>query len=262
MNKSTSAPEIYRPQLEEALRMSEETFVARLATWVVLEMRSGHDEFAAKLLADTPQRPHQRIALPLALHLAAQLDKKLPANHRARFKQSWLAALEQAPTADEMIAGLTVIRYFDSKVLRGKRGYITALLPKTSNAALETFSEAELLRLGRLLMELKMTPMGKAVIRHGKARFTNSPHFELLDFDALMLGKNVRHDRWVLEENLERARMLALNLPREQQESVLKEIQIREKALPEVPDIFGGMLSRLQSMFGGEGVDDEDEGFF
>lgn len=265
-SKKAPAPENYRPQLEEALRMTEGNTIPRLAAWAILERRLGHDEFAAKLLSDAPQRVHQRIALPLSLHIAAQMDKKLAAELRDECKARWEEAIAQRPTADEIVAGLEAILHFDSKAMRGKKDYVAFLLPKANDKALEAYSEEHLLKFGRLLLDMKLGPKAKEIAAHGAHRFKTNPSFLLLEFDAV--NNNKSSSVYRLRRLLESASKLAVNLPREKKENILAEIKKREDLLPEDRS-FLNMFQSLGAMFGrspfGDDFDDDDDlddGFF
>jgi tetratricopeptide (TPR) repeat protein len=264
--KSLPAPETYRPLIEESLRSLEGNPVPRLAAWAILEEGLKQEEFAAKLLADARQRPHQRVALPLALHLAAQFDKKIAPPRRDELARMWDEAIAVKPTAAEALAGLEAIAEFNSRKIKGKKAYVTNLLPSLSNEVLEKFSETYLLNLGRLCVTLGSVNEGKKFAAHGQARFPKNPDFWFLEFDATKKDKT-----WRLDHLLRQARNLIPELPRELQEVMLKGLKSREKLFSPPSDVFD-LMDEFRKRFGrgfgggffggGFGEDDDGGGFF
>ncbi len=246
--KSAPKPEKYRPILEEAIRYTEGNLSARYGAWVVLETRLGHVDVARDLLVKAESQPHQRVALPLALHAAALLDKKLPEEVRGEFAARWEATFDQKATPDEMMAALETLLHFDSKALRGKREIVESILPKLTNKPLEKLDEAHLLKIGHQLVALKMTPQARKIVDHARKRFPKNPSFLLLEYDIYTKGPGSggqRYGNWKSRDLLVKARALALALPRETQERIIKEIESRESELGRLPDfdsLFGGFF--------------------
>jgi len=264
-SKSFPAPETYRPLIEESLRSLEGNPVPRLAAWAILEEGLKQGEFAAKLLADARQRPHQRVGLPLALHLAAQFDKKIAPARRDELARMWDEAIAEKPTTAEVQAGLEALAEFSTRKIKGKKAYVTNLLPSLNNDALEGLSETYLLSLGRVCVAMGSAAEAKKFASHGRARFPKNPAFLFLEFDATKKD-NARR----LNSILERARRLIQELPRERQEAMLRELKSREKSFAPPPPSFFDVLERMHDRFGrgfgggffGDDGDEDEGGFF
>src|SRR5262249_42047457 len=102
-------PSQYRPILDEAVRLTDERRLVRLAMWAVLEMRLGHEEMVQSIVERARQLPHAEIAVPLALHLAASADKRLDSETRERFAAEWDSIRGKKPAPRDIVESLEIV---------------------------------------------------------------------------------------------------------------------------------------------------------
>lgn len=257
--KKPPAPAKYRPLFEEAVRYSSISKVARQAKWAVLELKLGHPDFAEPMIVAIRQLPSHRVAAALAFYTVAQSEKKMPAELTQRFEAELRQALEQKPSPEEIVVAIEILRSYNGKPYPSVKGLVSRFFPKASNAVLESFSEAQIFRLGEALISLSLFPLAKSVAKHGESRFPKNPHFAILMVDVEMLAeKRNRYSHYNLLPRLEKARALAAKLPLEQKEAIDKKIQQREALIkPGIEDM--GFFSFLNRFSPGFDDDDEDE---
>jgi tetratricopeptide (TPR) repeat protein len=253
--------EAARAEYAAALAIQENSPTPVHCQWAVLEMKADQPELAADLVAKVEAIPGQRLAVRYAL-VSESVRARLSVADRKRIAADLTAALATSPTPQEVLGLLEAAaeqRRRGLDAFRGQKTHEKTFLRFLDQISAGQFSEAELLKLCSYLQVLEARRPWQRCLSIAQRRFPDNPLFAILQLDYYLSGREAENRPWVLNEELDRARELVQQAPREQQEQLLPILREHEQQIAAIRGAQMGPMDMIGGMFGPFGPDDFDD---
>jgi tetratricopeptide (TPR) repeat protein len=253
-----------RAAYEAALAMNDGPATPLYCQWAVLEWKAGNADRAAELTARAAAMAGERLAVRYTL-VGESIRAKLSPAERKRLANELTETLAQTPTPAEVLALLEAAaaqRRRQLDAFRGQKTHERTFLRFLDKIPISEFSEGELEKLCSYLQSLDARRPWQQYLRIAERRFPENPAFPLSQLDFLLSRQGADGRPWALTDELERARELVHQLPREAQERFLPLLRERQKQVEAITGAQVSPMDILGNMFDGfdgpEDFDDED----
>lgn len=237
-----------------------------LCKWAACEFKAKDPARAEELLQKALAESGSQLAVAYSMLIEA-IRLKLPPALKSRFDKEFKAGLAERPTAAaaKALAETAATHQLAKVQYRGQKTHEKQVLAYLEKAAKLDFTEEQLERIARSLLDLKSIKLLRKFTALGRRRFPQNPYFPFLEAESYFAQGPYRFPAWKVQPLLAKASTLAHALPADKrQEALIEKIDQRQQMLGLSNFLFGPQsLGILEEMFGQMfgGGEDADDGY-